>query len=84
MRGLIAITILGFILYIVNSCDINTYGVMEDDPGIERLDLYSNGIFKNVCIGKHETAVVGTSNVTNFKCNDGTVVHNITNYIIRK
>ena len=49
-----------------------------------KLDIFTNGVFKYVCIGKHEVVTVGVTNVTNFKCNDGMVVRNITNYVIRK
>ena len=57
---------------------------METDLGGEKLDIFTNGVFKYVCIGKHEVVTVGVTNVTNFKCNDGMVVRNITNYVIRK
>lgn len=84
MKKNIVITLILFTLvYLVSSCDINTHGLIEDDPGKQRLEIFSNGLFKYVCIGKTEAATIGVSNVMNFKCNDGRVVHNITNYIIK-
>lgn len=70
--------------YGLNACDMHPQGLMETDLGGEKLDIFSNGVFKYVCIGKHEVVTVGVTNVTNFKCNDGMVVRNITNYVIRK
>lgn len=84
MKAFLAMAVFGVILYLASSCDVNTHGLMEDDMGSQKLDLYTNGIFRNVCIGRAEAATVGVSNVMNFKCNDGTVIHNITNYVIRK
>ena len=70
--------------YGLNACDMHPQGLMETDLGGEKLDIFTNGVFKYVCIGKHEVVTVGVMNVTNFKCNDGMVVRNITNYVIRK
>lgn len=70
--------------YGLNACDMHPQGLMETDLGGEKLDIFTNGVFKYVCIGKHEVVTVGVTNVTNFKCNDGMVVRNITNYVIRK
>lgn len=70
--------------YGLNACDMHPQGLMESDLGGEKLDIFSNGTFRYVCIGKHEVVTVGVTNVTNFKCNDGMVVRNITNYVIRK
>ena len=70
--------------YGLNACDMHPQGLMETDLGGEKLDIFTNGTFRHVCIGKHEVITVGVTNVTNFKCNDGMVVRNITNYVIRK
>ncbi len=69
--------------YSLNGCDVHPQGLLESDMGKEHLDIFTNGVFKNVCIGKHEVVTVGVTNVTNFKCNDGRVVRNITNYVLR-
>ena len=70
--------------YGLNACDMHPQGLMETDLGGEKLDIFTNSTFRHVCIGKHEVITVGVTNVTNFKCNDGMVVRNITNYVIRK
>lgn len=69
--------------YGLDACDMHPQGLMESDLGVEKLDIFSNGTFRYVCIGKHEVVTVGVSNLTNFKCNDGTVIRNITNYVLR-
>ena len=69
--------------YSLNGCDVHPQGLLESDMGKERLDIFTNGAFKHVCIGKHEVVTVGVTNVTNFKCNNGMIVSNITNYVLR-
>ena len=82
--GMLISALLAFIfLYAVDGCDMHPQGLMESDMGIEKLDIYSNGKFWHICIGKHEVVTVGVSNLTNFKCNDGRVIRNITNYVLR-
>ena len=81
---LITALVVSVCFYGLNACDMHPQGLMETDFGGEKLDIFSNGVFKYVCIGKHEVVTVGVTNVTNFKCNDGMVVRNITNYVIRK
>ena len=81
---LITALVISVCFYGLNACDMHPQGLMETDLGGEKLDIFTNGVFKYVCIGKHEVVTVGVTNVTNFKCNDGMVVRNITNYVIRK
>ena len=69
--------------YSLSGCDVHQQGLLESDMGSERLDIFTNGVFKHVCNGKHEVATIGATNVTNFRCNDGMIVRNITNYVLR-
>lgn len=80
---LITALVISVCFYGLNACDMHPQGLMESDPGVEKLDIFSNGTFRHVCIGKHEVVTVGVSNLTNFKCNDGRVIRNITNYVLR-
>lgn len=84
MSMAITAIVVAICFYGLNACDMHPQGLMETDLGGEKLDIFTNGVFKYVCIGKHEVVTVGVTNVTNFKCNDGMVVRNITNYVIRK
>ena len=69
--------------YSLSGCDVHPQGLLESDTGSERLDIFTNGVFKHVCNGKHEVVTVGVTYVTNFKCNDGMIVRNVTNYVLR-
>lgn len=77
------VSVVFVVIYSLNGCDVHPQGLLESDMGMERLDIFTNGVFKHVCIGKTDVIAVGVTNVTNFKCNDGMVVRNITNYVLR-